>query len=292
MTKKSPFYILIACIEIFAIICVVFFITKGAVEKFVQEPSTQEIEESPEIQLEAESLEGNNEKIVEETIIPFREKVEETAAQIQSDLAISTKDDWYKTDGSREQNLQMLLEHRKQEDIKSEKNKLKALAEWEIFTKKQPHELKVLFSDDKSESAWQIGQSYVNKGYYLQHFEEGSSKWGVEAISALSHYLSSQAYADLVILRVDCRSSMCEFAGVIRNIEIVPPNYANSLSMLAVRWEDITRNMTSSTDLMRLFELRGQANFNYALPDEAGVFSIPFSVFLYRNYKASPNPNL
>ena len=67
MSKKNPFYIFIACIEIIAIICVVFFITKGVVENFVQEPSTLVNEKTNSIHLKNDSLKDNSSEVVEKS---------------------------------------------------------------------------------------------------------------------------------------------------------------------------------------------------------------------------------
>ncbi|NND52752.1 MAG: hypothetical protein HKN54_10110 [Flavobacteriaceae bacterium] len=194
----------------------------------------------------------------------------------------------FQTDSSANTNMELLFEYRANRDARNKDKKAKAKVIWNEFIKNQPHELKALIPETREEGAWNVGMSDFDKGHYLKHFEGSRSDWGSKAISALGNYFKAQAYPNHYILRIDCRQSMCEIAGVIQNIEVFPDEYSRTLSILSSRWEEVTRYMVNSYELSELFELRGKANMNYALPDEAGVFAIPYSVFLYRNYVISP----
>lgn len=192
---------------------------------------------------------------------------------------------------NREKNMLMLLEHRKQQDAINDQKEQLAKERWAEFVKNQPHELSALIFDMQGDSAYQAGEAYTDKSYYLKHFEDELSDWGEQAKYALENYFSSESDGSFNILRIDCRSSMCEIAGQMHNIQVNLANYQPAKNSLVTNWNDLSKAMANSEEMNNLFILQGQRPLNYALPAENGLFSVPFSIFIYRNYQSTPVPS-
>ncbi len=213
-------------------------------------------------------------------------------SQVQGAIEDKKTDEEYIPKTEREKLYAKLIEHRRQQDALNDIKEEIAKERWAEFVDNQPHELSALIFYMNSGAANRAGEAFTDKSYYLKHFEDELSGWGERANYALESYFLSQANGKANVLRIDCRSSMCEIAGQLLNIQVDTENYQNAKNQLVQRWDEVSMDMPNSNLLTQLFVLNGRRGLNYALPTESGKFSVPFSIFIYRNYRSSPAPNL
>ena len=156
-----------------------------------------------------------------------------------------------------------MRELRKRHELLSAEEERVGTAGLEELIRNQPIELKPLFNEESKLSDTMMER---RKNKYKKHLaEEKDINWAYETEGFLRNYFGSLRNSNFTALRIDCRSSQCEVAGVF--------NFDNVVSEMPIE------QLASSGRLQSVIKVRRdvQQQVSYGSFFESGVRSVSFN---------------